>query len=152
VTRSTASGNLVALCDFAAGQFGEQLSPDVLRKTAINELTALLPVLRRLPRRLDRIGGALETGRLSVNVRVLADAADRRYFTGMLHQVILTALAATAGIMAVIMLGLHGGPSITRTVTLYAFFGYCLLVIAAILALRCWSPCSVSAPDDTRDS
>ncbi|HSZ31385.1 MAG TPA: hypothetical protein VK784_16700 [Pseudonocardiaceae bacterium] len=44
--------------------------------------------------------------------------------------------AATAGIMAVLMLGLHGGPSITRTVTIYAFFGYCLLVIAAILALR----------------
>jgi ubiquinone biosynthesis protein len=38
--------------------------------------------------------------------------------------------------MAVLMLGLHGGPAITTTVTLYAFFGYCLLVIAAILALR----------------
>jgi ubiquinone biosynthesis protein len=34
------------------------------------------------------------------------------------------------------MLGLHGGPAITSTVSLYAFFGYCLLVIAAILALR----------------
>ena len=34
------------------------------------------------------------------------------------------------------MLGLHGGPAITKAVTLYAFFGYCLLVIAAILALR----------------
>jgi hypothetical protein len=54
---------------------------------------------------------------------LLVGAADRRYFTGMLHQVILTALAATAGIMAALMLGLHGGPSITRTVTLYAFFG-----------------------------
>ena len=31
---------------------------------------------------------------------------------------------------------LHGGPAITKTVTPYAFFGYCLLVIAAILALR----------------
>ena len=30
----------------------------------------------------------------------------------------------------------HTGPGITPTVTLYAFFGYCLLVIAAILALR----------------
>ena len=98
--------------------------------------SALQRLLRRLPRRLDRIGGALETGRLSVNVRVLADVAGRRYITGLLHQVILTALAATTGIMAVLMLGLHGGPSITTTVTLYAFFGYCLLVIAAILALR----------------
>jgi ubiquinone biosynthesis protein len=107
----------------------------VLRKTAADELIALLPALRRLPRRLDRLGGALEAGRLSVNVRLLADPADRRYLTGLLHQVIL-ALAATSGVMAVLMLGLHGGPAITQTVTLYAFFGYCLLVIAAILALR----------------
>ena len=121
---------------FAAEQLTEQFSPDVLRKTAADELIALLPVLRRLPRRIDRIGGALEAGRLSVNVRLLADPADRRYLTGLLHQGILVALAATSGIMAVLMLGLHGGPAITQTVTLYAFFGYCLLVIAAILALR----------------
>ena len=121
---------------FAGEQLTEQFSPDVLRKTAADELIALLPVLRRLPRRIDRIGGALEAGRLSVNVRLLADPADRRYLTGLLHQVILVALAATSGVMAVLMLGLHGGPAITKTVTLYAFFGYCLLVIAAILALR----------------
>jgi ubiquinone biosynthesis protein len=52
------------------------------------------------------------------------------------HQVVLTFLAATLGIMAVLMLGLHGGPSVTRTVTLYAFFGYCLLVFAGVLAMR----------------
>ena len=121
---------------FTADQLTAQFSPDVLRKTAADELIALLPVLRRLPRRVDRIGGALEAGRLSVNVRLLADPADRRYLTGLLHQVILVALAATSGVMAVLMLGLHGGPAITQTVTLYAFFGYCLLVIAAILALR----------------
>ena len=121
---------------FAGGQLTAQFSPDVLRKTAADELIALLPVLRRLPRRIDRLGGALEAGRLSVNVRLLADPADRRYLTGLLHQVILVALAATSGVMAVLMLGLHGGPAITKTVTLYAFFGYCLLVIAAILALR----------------
>ena len=121
---------------FAGEQLTAQFSPDVLRKIAADELIALLPVLRRLPRRIDRLGGALETGRLSVNVRLLADPADRRYLTGLLHQVILVALAATSGVMAVLMLGLHGGPAITKTVTLYAFFGYCLLVIAAILALR----------------
>ena len=109
-----------------------------MRKTAADELIALLPTLRRLPRRIERIGGALEAGRLSVNVRLLADPAGRRYLTGLLHQVILVALAATSGVMAVLMLGLHGGPAITITkaVTLYAFLGYRLLVIAAILALR----------------
>ena len=121
---------------FAAGQLAEQFSPEALRRTVTDELIALLPMLRRLPRRIDRIGGALEAGRLSVSVRLFADAADRRHVTSLLHQVLLTFLAAASGIMAVMLIGLHGGPSITRTVTLYAFFGYCLLVVAAILAVR----------------
>jgi len=121
---------------FASGQLAERLGPEELRRTALDELATLLPMLRRLPRRVDRIGQALETGRLSVNVRLLADPSDRRFVTGLLHQVLLTFLAAAAGIMAVLMIGLPGGPSVTRQVSLYAFFGYCLLVVAAILAVR----------------
>ena len=121
---------------FAGEQLAEQFSPDTLRQTVMAELVSLLPMLRRLPRRIDRIGAALETGRLSVNVRHLADASDRRYVTSLLHQVLLTFLAAASGIMAVMLIGLHGGPNVTRTVTLYTFFGYCLLVVAAILAVR----------------
>ena len=121
---------------FAAEQLAGQFSRDTLRQTAMDELASLLPMLRRLPRRIDRIAGALETGRLSHNVRFLADASDRRYVTGLLHQVLLAFLAAAAGIIAVMMIGLHGGPNVTPAVTLYAFFGYCLLVVAAILAVR----------------
>lgn len=75
-------------------------------------------MLRRLPRRLDRISGSLERGRLGLNVRLLADAGDRRYLTGLAHQFVLTFLAATLGVMAVLMLGLHGGPNVTHKVTL----------------------------------
>ena len=121
---------------FAADYLAEQFRPDSLKAAAMDELTALLPVLRRLPRRIDRIGEGLETGRLSVNMRLLADDRDRRYVTGLVHQILLAFLAAASGIMAVLMLGLHGGPHITASVTLYQFLGYCLLVIAAILALR----------------
>ena len=121
---------------FASEQLADQLSPDTLRKTALDELVAIMPMLRRLPRRIDRIGASLETGRLSVNVRLFANAADRRHVTSLLHQVLLTFLAAAAGVMAVMMIGLRGGPVISRNVTLYSFFGYCLLVTAAILAVR----------------
>ena len=121
---------------FAADYLAEQFRPGSLKTAATDELTALLPILRRLPRRIDRIGEALETGRLSVNMRLLADDRDRRYVTGLVHQILLAFLAAASGIMAVLMLGVHGGPSITTTVTVYQFLGYCLLVIAAILALR----------------
>lgn len=34
------------------------------------------------------------------------------------------------------MLGLPNGPHMTSSITLYQFLGYCLLAIAAVLALR----------------
>ena len=121
---------------FGDQQLAAQLSPEAIRNTAAADLAALAPMLRRLPRRIDRIGGALEDGRLAVGVRLLADPSDRRYLTGLLNRVLLAFLAAAAGITAVLMIGLHGGPALTKTVSLYTFFGYCLLVIAAILAVR----------------
>jgi ubiquinone biosynthesis protein len=54
----------------------------------------------------------------------------------MLHQVLLTILSATAGIMAPQLLGTGGGPRVTATVSLYQLLGYNLLVVCAILALR----------------
>ncbi len=128
--------HLVETRRFAADYLAEQFSPDSLKAAATDELTALLPILRRLPRRIDRISQALETGRLSINMRLLADDRDRRFVTGLVHQILLAFLAAASGIMAVLILGIHGGPSLTTTVTVYQFLGYCLLVIAAILALR----------------
>ena len=99
--------------------------------------------------------GTLITGVLLIGLSGLADAAvglamrpvlapyapvrSQVYFVLRVAEglaVLAVALAATSGVMAVLMLGLHSGPAITQTVTLYAFFGYCLLVIAAILALR----------------
>ena len=122
---------------FAAGQGpGQMLDPAAARQLATDELTTLLPMLRRLPRRLERIASAAEHGRLSVQVRLFADQRDRRHLTGLLHQVLLTILAATAGIMAVLLLGTAGGPTGTATVSLYQLLGYNLLVVCAILALR----------------
>src|SRR5262249_57783678 len=85
---------------FGDKQLTAQLSPEVIRKTAADELVTLMPTLRRLPTRIDRVGDALEDGRLTVSVRLLADPADRRYLTNMLHRVLLAFLAAAAGIIA----------------------------------------------------
>jgi ubiquinone biosynthesis protein len=121
---------------FGTQQLAARLSPAAIKQTAADELAALVPTLRRIPRRIDRITGALEDGRLTVSVRLLADASDRRYLTGLVHRVLLAFLAAAAGIMAVLMIGLRGGPALTGSVSLYSFLGYCLLVVAAILAVR----------------
>jgi ubiquinone biosynthesis protein len=129
--------NLVAEARLFAGREGpERLDPASARQLVADELATLLPMLRRLPRRVERIASAAEHGRLSVHVRLFADQRDRRHLTGLLNQVLLTILAATAGIMAVLLLGAPGGPEVTTTVSLYQLLGYNLLVVCAILALR----------------
>jgi ubiquinone biosynthesis protein len=93
-------------------------------------------VLRRLPRRFDRVTGALEQGRLSVNVRQFADERDRRVITGLANQFLMAFLGVGSGIVAAMLLGTPGGPKITSTLSLYQFIGYNLLIVAAILVLR----------------
>jgi ubiquinone biosynthesis protein len=121
---------------FGQAQLTERLGPASLKEVAAEEVVSLLPMLRRLPRRVDRIAAAVEGGRLNVNVRVLADERDRKVITGWVQLGVLTILAATAGFMAVALLALNGGPAMTAAIGLYQFLGYCLLVICALLALR----------------
>jgi ubiquinone biosynthesis protein len=121
---------------YAADRVASQVSPTVVRKTATDELIALVPVLRRLPRRFDRVTGALEQGRLSVNVRLFADERDRRVVTGLTHQVLLAFLGAASGIAAALLLGASGGPRVAADVSLNQLIGYNLLIVAGILVLR----------------
>ena len=121
---------------YAAAHVTGQLSPRAVQKTAAEELMALLPVLRRLPRRADRITGAMEQGRFSVNVRLFADERDRRVVTDLTHRFLLTLLGAATGIGAVLLIGAPGGPEITPTVSLFQVIGYNLLIVASILVLR----------------
>jgi ubiquinone biosynthesis protein len=100
------------------------------------ELSALLPVLGRLPRRADRIAAAVEQGRLSLNVRLLADERDRRVITTLFHQGLLAFVAAALGLMSVLLLAAHGAPTVTSSVTLYQLLGYNLLLVSLLLVLR----------------
>ncbi|OPF84792.1 hypothetical protein VT50_0200910 [Streptomyces antioxidans] len=100
------------------------------------ELLATWELLRRLPRRLDRVTSALEQGRLGVGVRLFADARDRRYVRTLVHQVLLTFIAATSGMMSAILLTIQRGPEVVPGTGLFQLFGYHLLVITALLVLR----------------
>ena len=120
----------------AGGYAAEKLTPDALKREATAELAALVPMLRRLPRRVDRLVGALEGGKLSVNVRLFADRRDREVVTRLVHQVLITVLAATSGVMGVLMVGRQNGPMVGKSVSLYQFLGYSFLAVASVLALR----------------
>ncbi|SDC95309.1 ABC1 kinase family protein [Glycomyces harbinensis] len=113
-----------------------RLRPAAVQDLVLEEVADLLPVLRKLPRRFDRLLTAAESGQLSVNFRLFGKAEDRRTVTAWLHQTLLTVLAAASGIMAVMLLGNQNGPALTESLTLYEFFGLSLLLIASVMALR----------------
>jgi len=121
---------------YAADHVAAALSPTAVPKSAAEEVATLLPVLRRLPRRFDRVTGAMEQGRFGINVRLFADERDRRVVTVLTHQFLLALLGAASGIVAAILLGTPGGPQITPTVSLVQLIGYNLLIVGGILGLR----------------
>ncbi|HEX6543257.1 MAG TPA: AarF/UbiB family protein [Ktedonobacterales bacterium] len=111
-------------------------SPKSVRNVATEQVLNLLPILERLPRRLDRITAAVERGTISVNVRLFADERDTKLVTRLVSRVVLAFLGATIGLIAVMLLGLPGGPVLSATLTVYQFFGYCGLFVSVVLILR----------------
>ncbi|GAA2711324.1 MULTISPECIES: AarF/UbiB family protein [Streptomyces] len=109
-----------------------------LAQSAAQEFLSVLPMLRRLPRRAERISASLEEGRLGVRVRVLADERERRFVSGLIHQVTITLVAACTGLMGVVLtvFGTGRGPHLTKELELFPVLGYHMLAVSAILMLR----------------
>jgi len=120
----------------AAELLVERLRPDNVRSQVESELLKLIPVLRRLPRRINKLSESLEAGRLSVNVRLLADDRDRNFLLGLTDQIIVAMLAAAATIAAILLITAPSGPLLTPNIGLYPILGYSLLFIGCVLALR----------------
>ena len=95
----------------AREQIRDQLRPGKLRDVAVRELFGAVSAARRLPRRVDRIGEAIETGKLSVNIRLFADRRDRRTLNGVVRRVLLVLLGAGAGILAIVYLASPARPT-----------------------------------------
>ena len=92
----------------AASWLGEVLGPASLRDAATDEVLGLLPALRRLPRRFERITTALERGTLTTSVRLLADDRDRHFVASMVGRAVLAFLGAAFGIISVMLIGVRG--------------------------------------------
>ncbi|MFD0352371.1 ABC1 kinase family protein [Streptomyces sp. NPDC127110] len=121
---------------YASARLTGRLGPQGARDTARDELVALLPVLRRLPRRLDRLGGALEEGRLGVNVRLFADPRDRRVAGELVGRVVQALVGIFLGFAGLRLLGMEGGPHVGEDLELYGLVGWNVLLVSAAILLR----------------
>jgi ubiquinone biosynthesis protein len=109
--------------------------PAQLRDAALDDLLELLPTLRRIPRRLDRISGALERGELTLRLRPLAHPHDVRLVTRLTNRLILAFMSASIGVVSIFLLQLGRGPALFET-HLDVVLGYGGLIAATVLGLR----------------
>ncbi|HLS45827.1 MAG TPA: AarF/UbiB family protein [Ornithinicoccus sp.] len=114
----------------------EQLAPRALRASAEEQLARMLPMLQRLPRRVDALAESLQRGDLSLNVRLLADQRDRSFVTGLVQQLTMAALAATCAIAGVLLAVSDAGPDVAPQLPLYPLLGATLFLFAFVLAAR----------------
>lgn len=121
---------------YASERIAQGFTPRAAFTSFSDELAALLPLARRLPKRIDRLTGALVDGRLSVNIRLFADRRDRDLVRGLVNLIAATFLAAAFGIMAAMLLISDGGPQVTPSLTLFQIFGYLLVILSGLLTLR----------------
>lgn len=99
-------------------------------------LASSLPALKRLPRRLAGIAERLEAGTLTVRLRGLGEREERRFITGLAHQVVLVALTATAAACGVALSLSDIGPLLTPVLKVSTFAGLTLLLFAFVLGCR----------------
>ena len=109
--------------------------PAQLRDEALDDLLELLPALRTIPRRLDRVSGALERGELTLRVRPFGHPRDARLVTRLTNRLILAFMSAAIGVVAVLLLQLGRGPMLFAT-HVDDLLGYAGLIAATILGLR----------------
>jgi ubiquinone biosynthesis protein len=104
-----------------------------IRQLVTAELSAVLPGLRRMPRRIDRISAALAAGTLNINLRLLADRRDRRLLMSFVRQVVLTVVGIVTGVQGIAALSAAppAHPGLIRPGT--AGIVLCAVAVAAFL-------------------
>lgn len=111
-------------------------SPVVDRQQMVrDELVAILPHLRRLPERVDRI--LTLTSRGELRVRTVTDEDSRRIVRTLVNRAVLGGLGATVlAVSAFLLVASDPGPVVSDGAGLFEIFGYGGLFAGTVLVLR----------------
>jgi ubiquinone biosynthesis protein len=107
-----------------------------LDQAARKELLSLLPTVKALPVRADRVLRRLEHGELGIKASLFSSEVDTRFVSKIVNRVVLAFLGALLGVISALLLSTSGGPAFAGEVTLLQFLGYLGLFSAAVLMLR----------------
>jgi ubiquinone biosynthesis protein len=120
----------------AAEWMRARLAPSTLEELAREELIRMGPLLRRLPRRLDRMANQIERGNFRVRVSLFSDPHDEHVVTKLVNRTVLALAGGVVGLIGAILVGISGGPPFAGDTSLYEFFGYFSLFCSVVLIMR----------------
>jgi len=106
-----------------------------LKEAATNELLAMLPAMRRIPRKLDDLSSKLENGELSVKVGFFSDETNASFITTFISQFLIAFIGTAFGGISVGLLHLANSATEPNDQFL-SVVGYGGLFISAILLVR----------------
>jgi ubiquinone biosynthesis protein len=101
-----------------------------------DEILRTVPMLRRLPRHIDRAFTMLERDGIRVRNSHFQTPEDARFITTLVNRAILAFLAGAVGLLSVGLIAIEGGPPFTGDTSLFQVFGYFGLFCATVLAMR----------------
>ena len=113
-----------------------QITPGSVQQAVRDEILRTVPMLRRLPRHVDRAFSMLERDGIRVRVSHFQDADDTRFVTTLVNRAVLAFLSGTIGLLSVGLIAIEGGPPFTGDTSLFQVFGYFGLFCSTVLAMR----------------
>jgi ubiquinone biosynthesis protein len=129
--------SVIDAAEAIAGQWvRSQISPGSVQQAVRDEILRTVPMLRRLPRHVDRAFNMLERDGIRVRVSHFQDSDDTRFVTTLVNRVVLAFLSGTIGLLSVGLIAIEGGPPFTGNTSLFQVFGYFGLFCSTVLAMR----------------
>jgi ubiquinone biosynthesis protein len=120
-----------------AGQWMRaSITPETLQETARDELIRMAPMLRRLPRQIDRLFSSAQREGLRARVSLFADERDVTVVTRLVNRFVLAMVGGFVGLLSVGLIAIRGGPPFSGDTSLLRFFGYFGLFCATVLLMR----------------
>jgi ubiquinone biosynthesis protein len=112
------------------------INPSSVQHAVRDEILRTVPILRRLPRHVDRAFTMIEREGLRVRVSHFSDEHDERVVSRLVNRFVLAVLAGAIGLLSVGLIAIPGGPPFSGDTSLFRVFGYFGLFCATVLAMR----------------
>jgi ubiquinone biosynthesis protein len=139
------------VAELGGEELRERTSPTSVTDLVQREWAQLGPLLRRAPRRVDRIATLVEHGALTARIRLFADARDVAVTERLLDRALLTVMALGLGFISVQLLTAEAGPVLAGSeVRLLEVLGWFAMFAGTVLLLRVLLTILRAAPAEDR--